>query len=438
MTKKKKNLPRTALGRAGKLFAMGSVMVSREVKDRVMTAVAKHGGERVQTRIKQAQDLVDTLGLLKGAAMKAGQLLSLEISDLLPPEISDILRTLHDQAPPADIALMQEVLRLDLGDRVLDLHELSARPIASASIGQVHSATVEGQKVAVKIQYPGIAKSIDSDLNLLRKFSETALSISNKKIDLGPLFEELRSGLKDEVDYRKEADALRQYRATFGSPQYAVPEVIANLSTEHVLTMSFEEGMRINDWLKGDLTQDQRNDFGHLVLQLLLDEFFKHGMVQTDPNYGNFLYRQNEVQLVLLDFGATRTYPPKFRQETRDLLKLAFDRKRNAVIDFVVAHKYLDPRESDEVKDMFFRIMEDIISMFRPENQPFDYSNPNYLQDMRTLTTNLIKEVKYSAPAKRMIFLNRKLGGMYHLLREAGCKIDLHEYWLQTLALEID
>src|SRR5690606_14552801 len=176
----------------------------------------------------------------------------------------------------------------------------------------------------------------------------------------------------------------------------------------------------------------ERNAFGHLVLKLLLDEFFQHGLVQTDPNYGNFLYRPETQQLVLLDFGATKSYPPEFRRDIKELLMLTYHRKHRAIIDFCVAHKFLDAREAPEIKDLFVGIMEDIVSMFRPENQPFSYSDPTFLQDIRVRTTALIKQVEYSAPARKMIFLNRKLGGMYHLLREARCQIDLHAYWREV------
>ena len=412
---------------------MSTSIVTREVTDRVKQTVLKHGDERLQTRMKQAEELVEVLGQLKGAAMKAGQLLSLEISDLLPPEVSQVLRQLHDRAPPADIKVILEMIEGDLGDKASRLENLSDEPIASASIGQVHSATVDGKKVAVKVQYPGVKGSIDTDLKLLRKLTETALSVSGKKIDLGPFFEALRESLANEVDYRKEAESLIVYKQAIASDIYIVPDVYTELSGEHVLTMSFEEGARINDWLQRDLSQAQRDHFGHLVVQLVLDELFKHGLVQTDPNYGNFLYRQGPGQLVLLDFGATKSYTPEFRERFKKLLILAYNRDREGVLKCLIEYEFLDERESDEVKDILVNMVEHVIATFREENQPFSYNNPQLLETLRSSSADLIKQAKFSPPANEMVFLNRKLGGMFHLLKEARAQINLHEYWLKVV-----
>lgn len=240
----------------------------------------------------------------------------------------------------------------------------------------------------------------------------------------------MTEGLKLEADYVREASSLRTYRDAFkGHHDLVIPEVFEDFSTKKVLTMTFEEGVRLSEWISGDLTDLQRNDFGKLVLGLLAKEFFELGIVQTDPNYGNFLIQDDGKRLVLLDFGAVRTYEKDFRTDIKGLLDAAIRRDHAAVLRISDEMSLLDPRETQKIREDYLAMLDLIASMFRPECQPFSFADETFLKNIRTTSIAFAQNVQYTTPAKQLLFVNRKLGGMYHLLKDAKCTLDVAELW---------
>jgi aarF domain-containing kinase len=288
-TAKPPSIPTTAFGRATKLLGAGAAFLGREIAVRSLEAVAALSEDsKLKNRLEQARGLVEALSQLKGAAMKTGQLLSLEFSDLLPPEITEILRTLHDSSTFMPFEQVEKILRKELGEVLFaDLRNISNIPISSASIGQVHSAELHGQKVAIKVQFPGVDKSIGADLALVRKAAESILWVQNKKVPLDSFFEECERVLKQEVDYKKEAKFIHKFGELVGDHEYyLVPKVFEEYSTRRVLILSFMEGQRLGDWLKSNRSEAENLKFAERVLELLFLEFFEWGAVQTDPNLG--------------------------------------------------------------------------------------------------------------------------------------------------------
>ncbi len=438
MAKRSGKLPESVLGRTGRLFLSGAKIASKEVASRLAGAVGQLSDEsRLATKVKQTEELVRALSELKGAAMKAGQWFSMELSDLLPPEVTAVLRQLHDEGSFMPLEQVEEILKQELGDRRKELEDLSPEPIAAASIGQVHRARTAGRAVAVKIQYPGVAKSIDTDLNALKRFLELFLSARGREINVDATFAELRDGLKKEADYELEAKNLARYRRAVRNPAFVVPEVLAEYSTKRLLVMSFEEGEKIGDWMKRGPSAAESRRFGELILNLMLEEFYSNGIVQTDPNYGNFLYRPAENRIVLLDFGATKAYPAAFRREVRDIMAAAVDRDDVRMLELVRSMKLLDPRESAETQGHFLALMRKVADLFAHDTQPFDFANADFLKELRALGFKFVYSVQYSTAAPQLLFLNRKLGGMYHMLKDVGFSEDLNAYFERALSLEI-
>lgn len=439
MVKKSGSVPQSILGRSLRLMKTGATILAREVSGRVADKLGnddeKAEKRRLDMRMKQAEELVRTLGKLKGAAMKAGQILSLEASDMLPREVVDILRQLHDEAPPLPFEAVEAILKDELGpERFARFEDLSRTPIAAASIGQVHAARLDGQDVVLKIQFPGVAKSIDSDLKAVQHLAEALVKLNGKEISLDEMFEELARGLKCEVDYEREAANLRAYRHAFaGDHRYEVPDVITELSTARVLTMTRVQGARLKDWLSANPAKEDRAIFASLVLDLIIKEFVTVGLVQTDPNYGNFLYRAAERRLVLLDFGAMQEYTLEFRQQYQELLRRALACDRDGMIAQAINMRLFDPREGATVRRHFADMAELIAGMYRPENQPFDFGDLAYVDAIREKVYDFVMAVEHSSPPKQIIFLNRKLGGMFHLLKEVGSAVDLTPFVAQAL-----
>jgi aarF domain-containing kinase len=439
--KRTKPIPKTAFGRASKLVGLGLNLVAREAASKVLEKIGKLEPDTLLgRRIKQTSELVETLSQLKGAAMKAGQILSLEFSDLLPPELTEVLRSLHDQSTFMEFDEVTKILTRELSPELFnEISDISKIPLAAASIGQVHLARFRSRDIVLKIQFPGVSKSIDSDLKIIQKVLKYTLKFQNRPdIEIDSLLKELRRALKQETDYKREAKSLQDFsRLVADTPNYRVPDIYPEISTKKVLAMSYEEGLKLKTWISTERSNAQNEVFASTVLKLLFKELFEWGFVQTDPNYGNFLYRPDQSQLVLLDFGAANRYSIKVRKQIFGLLSAALERNEQSLLDRAYSANILDCREGAIVQKKFVDMMEIIVKIFRKEHQPFDFSNSEYLKTIRDSTLDFASSVKYTAPAKQLIFLNRKLGGMFHLLKDMRITHDLNQYWLQLEDLEL-
>jgi len=428
MTKTK--IPQSTIARASRLFWSGAKIAAREVSERIGGVVGASTPESsLATKIKQTRDLVSALSQLKGAAMKAGQLLSLEFSDILPPEVVDVLRTLHDSGTFMPMDQVRYILLRELGsERLSELEDLTSQPIAAASIGQVHRAVLRGRPVAIKIQFPGVAATIDSDLEALNNIAKTITQVRGKNINFDDFFEDLAISFKKEADYLLEAQAVDLYRKKMNSGSYVIPEVFHEFSTGKVLTLSFEEGVRINDWIKSKPSREEAHHFGTLLINLIIDEFFTFGLVQTDPNYGNFLYRPDKRQIVLLDFGATTAYEAKFRREIRELFHVIAQKDQKKLVEMIFDYEFLDRREPPEVTELMVLMLDRVVKIFNPKLQPFRFNDDTYLREIREMSVKFVMAVQYSPPAKKLTLLNRKLGGIFHLLKDLGVEMDMRPF----------
>ena len=433
-----KKIPSSPFHRVRKLIGLSSSVIVQEVKTRISEKF--NHTPSLQGRLNQAEDIVRTLGELKGAAMKAGQLLSMEFSEFLPPEVITVLRQLHDQSATYTGESMSAIVVKELGkERFAQLQDFSEVPIAAASIGQVHTATLANKQVVIKIQYPGIATSIDNDMSVIKKMIDLVLKINGKTINLTPFYQELHQGLKDEADYLLEAASLSKYYELFNGEDFTVPEVIKSFSTVRVLSMSRVSGTRLTDWIAANKEKPEaRQWLGNKVLRLLIDEFFVNGIVQTDPNFGNFLIDETTKKMVLLDAGAVRLFPREFRRNIRELANIATDFETTPVVEKMIELEMVNPNESPEVKTLLAELVIDVMALFAKENQPVNFGDIDFINDLRKRAFDVVRQVRYSEPARQVIFLNRKLGGMFHLLKEMQVVMDIYPFWEEVMALDLN
>lgn len=377
-------------------------------------------------RMKQAGLLIEELGKLKGAAMKFGQILALESRDFFPEPVVAILETLQNQAKFLDHAEVEAILWEELKEKRTLLQEIAYLPIAAASIGQVHRARYNDKGVAVKIQYPGILESFDSDLKILDSILSLLSPLVGKSdTDYTVMLDEIKSSFKKEADYTLEAQNTVRYKTLAQNLAYVrVPEVFLEVSSARVLTLSFEEGISLSQALKDKLlTPDLRRHYAELFLKLYLTEFCSWGFVQTDPNLGNFLLDLPRRDLVLLDFGATREFGVNFRHLYSKLVMASVREDRAACIDLSIELNLLDPRESNVAKDSLFELLKLSMRPFKASH--FELNSNAYTQEMKALAIKLVRELKFSPPPKDLIFLHRKLGGIFQILRRLEVTLDL-------------
>lgn len=428
---------KSTFSRTAKLIGMAGKLAQHEVTQRIRSSlqsqIEANAPEMLKTRIAQAKVLTENLSQLKGAAMKAGQLLSMDSSDLLPPEAIEVLSQLQNMADPLKFQDVQPVIQKDLGGAKFNELHIDEQPFAAASLGQVHKGLLNGEHVAVKIQYPGVRESIDADLKILKKMVTMFLTVSNKQIPIEGLFLEFGKLLKQEADYEQEKKFLNSYRKLVGKSSLQdhliVPLTYDDYCSSRVLTMSFEEGLGLNQWLSKKPSIQDREKVARWVLDLYCHEFYKWGLVQTDPNYGNFLIQEAPLKMVLLDFGSTQSFEQKFVEDYKKVLLSFYSLDAAAMIEASENFKLIDPRESDSVKQLYADFMRLSIQPFMAEMQPFDFADADYGKALQLAARRFTLALKYSPPPQHIIFLHRKLGGLFNLLRKMEIKMDITPYW---------
>jgi aarF domain-containing kinase len=431
--------PQSIWSRSGRLVQLAAGLAKQELSGRLSRAVDRgeallQHAEQVKVQVEQARAIVESLGQLKGAAMKAGQLLSMELRDVLPPEVISVLSQLQASGTRVDFEAIQSIVVEELGPERMSQLDITPEALASASIGQVHRAVwraPDGQKheLVLKVQFRGIAQTIDSDLALLERIARLFLTVQLKHFDISAVFAELQDVLTRETDYVREADALEAYRAhAHQVPGLKVPTVFRELCTQRVLALSYESGLTLDAFLATGPSVAERERVAHQVLDLYFREFFEWGLVQTDANFANFLFRPESGELVLLDFGATRTYPDEFRRRYRDLLTATLGRNRPAALEAAHALGLIDPAEPDAAREAFHALVEAVLVVFSPHAQPVDFQSRRLVDDASAKLKNYYHALTCSPPPAQLLFLHRKLGGVYSMAKALGARIDLLPY----------
>jgi aarF domain-containing kinase len=422
---KMSKIPTSLFGRGTKLLGLASKVALEEVGSRLKTW--EDEATKLKSKVLLAQDIVKTLSQLKGASMKLGQLISLDLGDFFPPEILKILEQLHHQSTFLGYDKIEKILKRELGDKFCDFSEISHRPIAAASIGQVHKAKLAGKTVVIKVQYPGVAESIPSDMKLLEVIIKQASLLQRKNTDLTPFFEEVREVLIKEADYDNELKMHTLYKEKFAGSPYVVPAVYADYSTGTILTQEYIEGQSFSRWLESNPSQEARHYLADLLMKLYLEEIFKHHLVQTDPNPGNFLVTP-ENQMALLDFGAVKEYSKEFVESYRKILIASYHRDQKKIVEESIKLNFLDAREGQDVIDIYLEMMEFLAFPFR-QDATFDFSDKNFFTRSRDLSWEMTMKCKYSPPPKDLLFLHRKLAGVFIFIKKLDVKIRLKDYW---------
>jgi predicted unusual protein kinase regulating ubiquinone biosynthesis (AarF/ABC1/UbiB family) len=377
--------------------------------------------------ISQLSTLTRELGQLKGSLMKAGQMLSMYGEHFLPPEANAVLKSLQSQSPSLGWEAIEKVLKRQLGPEKLAELEIDREPMASASLGQVHRAKIlaDGRVVAIKIQYPGVDKAIDSDISALRRM----LSVL-KFIPGGPqydeLFSEVRTMLHREVDYAQELEATLFFRARLGDdPRYIIPEPFPRYSTARVLTTSLEEGVPVDSPEVLGLSESRRNALATAALELYFRELFELKLVQTDPHFGNYKVRLGEPdRLVLLDFGAARKVPEKFLKGYRRMVRGSIDRDPEEVARGGREVGFLREGDAPEQVADFYALCALICEPFADSHEEdYDWGASDLPRRVAGLGGRLALGFKFRAPPREVVFLDRKMGGMFIFLHVLKAKI---------------
>lgn len=385
------------------------------------------GGASALLSGANARRLARRLSQLRGAAMKLGQLLSLESADVLPPEFAEALALLRASADTMPSSQVRRALGREYGKGwEARFRRFSFEPVASASIGQVHEAVAaDGRRLALKIQYPGVARSIESDVDNVASLLRIA-KLLPLSIDLSGIIAEAKRQLRQEADYLQEAASLRRYRALVaGDDALRVPGVHDDLTTQRILAMDFAEGEPIESLAAAGVAQARRDAAGCTLERLVLRELFEFGFVQTDPNFANYFIEPGSDRIVLLDFGSTREVPPALAEQYAHMIRGAMSGDREAMRAAAIEIGYLPAGESEDraraVVDLIFTICEP----FRASGV-YDFGRSTLPSRVRDLGFDLaLRRGFLHPPPAETVFLHRKLAGSFLLCARLRSRIDV-------------
>ena len=374
-----------------------------------------------------ARKVSKKLSEMRGAAMKVGQLLSMDVGYLLPAEVSEIFANLRNDAHQMPMLEVNQQMTGALGDNWQQhFKRFHFQPVASASIGQVHLAEMQnGQMVAVKLQYPGVKESIDSDIDNIAMLLDF-LKLIPADLDIQPLIEDARLQLHAEADYRQEAEFITEFaRFLSNDDRFELARVEQQLSSESVLTTDFLGGDVI-DTCKFESYQT-RQHVSEALLELALKEVFHFGLVQTDSNFANYLFDKNSHKIQLLDFGASRHYDADTQKHLSGLLIASMENDEEAILTSAQEIGYTSTDDEQSYQDMIVDLIQTVTLPLRHQGR-FDFSSSQLSQLMMDKLVKLRFEQRYTRlPPADILFLHRKLGGLYLLLAHLGAKIDVAE-----------
>lgn len=353
----------------------------------------------------------------------------------IPPEIHQVLQRVQDSADYMPSSQRNKVLEKNLGPGWRELFDsFEDIPIAAASIGQVHKAVLRSTKepVAVKVQYPGVANSIDSDLNNL-SILLTASRLLPKGLYLDKTIANARTELGWECDYTREAECQTRFRQLLAddTEAFVVPRVIAEASGREVLTAELMDGIGVAKL--PTLSQDQRDWIGTQILRLCLREIVEFKFMQTDPNWTNFLYNEKEKKIELLDFGASREYPDKFVEPYVNILIAASKGDKETIRDLSIQLGYLTGSESQIMVNAHVESVLTLAEPFKASGpEIYDFRDQTITDRVRSLIPVMIKE-RLAPPPEETYSLHRKLSGAFLLCARLGSKVPCRELFEKSI-----
>ncbi|MBC9228560.1 AarF/ABC1/UbiB kinase family protein [bacterium SPL81] len=411
----------------------------------IFSSEAEKEKKRKKVMAEQAHYLVSEIGKLKGSIVKIGQMMALYGEHFLPEEITQALNTLNNQtvalAWPGIKTHLQEQLGAKLDELTID-HE----PIGTASLAQVHRATrkSDGLELVLKIQYPGVAEAIDSDMNLFKNMLKLTRMVPQTR-EFDQWFDEVREMMHREVDYGIEAATTRRFAERLkDDPRYVVPEIVEEFCADKVLCMTFERGVPINSPVMLSLPQERRNQLGEASLEIAVRELFEWGEMQTDPNFGNYLVRLGngddvKDKIVLLDFGAIRQFDNNLLTVARNLIHAGYDHDKNAMVKAMTGYEFFDGMPESikpGMADVFLIATEafscpsnnpDIPVGVMDEQDRYDWKKSQLHSRVMQQAAQSMASRYFSVPPKEFMFISRKFIGAYTFMTVIEAKTNVRK-----------
>jgi len=425
-------IPVSKIQRASKLVQTGAKVGVNYLKyygDKMINP-AIEAKERLNKN--NAEDIYDGLKQMKGSALKVAQMLSMEKS-ILPQAYVEKFSLSQFSVPPLSAPLVVKTFKNYFGKSPNELFDtFNSNSVNAASIGQVHKATKNGKNLAVKIQYPGIANSISSDLALVKPIAISMFNIKGKDSD--KYFKEVEDKLIEETNYFLEMKQSKEISAACAHiPNLLFPKYYEAFSSEKILTMDWMQGEHLSEFTAHNTDQEKSNKLGQALWDFYMYQIHQLKKVHADPHPGNFLISENS-ELIAIDFGCMKTIPDEFYIPYFELAKKENINNTQLFKDTLFELEILRTDDSEEELVFFTAMFYDMLSLFtQPFHQEtFDFSNPVFFQQIADLgerysKSTELKNMNGNRGSKHFIYINRTFFGLYNLmfdLKAKNIKID--------------
>ena len=381
-----------------------------------------------------AEDIYDGLKTLKGSALKVAQMMSMD-KNVLPRAYVDKFSLSQFSVPPLSGPLVRKTFKKYFGKTPEELYDsFETESINAASIGQVHVAHVKGQKLAVKIQYPGVADSIESDLKLVRPFALRLLNLSGKDADI--YFEEVKNKLLEETDYLNELEQSNWIKAKCAGLEGIVfPTYFPTLSCEKVITMEWMDGLHLSEYVQQEKSREKRTAIAQRLWNFYLFQLHELKKVHADPHPGNFLINSAN-ELVALDFGCMKEIPKDFYDPYFALTNPQNLSESETFKKYLFELEVLKTNDTEKEIHFFENLFREMLSIFTLpfQGDTFDFSNPDFFQKLNDLGEKFSKDPELRKQdggrgSKHFIYMNRTFFGLYNLMYDLKAdSIEVNQY----------
>lgn len=425
-------IPTGKLGRTSKMVTTGVKVGGNYLKYYSKKAF---NAELTRAELDQsnADDIYDGLKSLKGSALKVAQMLSMEKS-LLPGAYVEKFSLAQFSVPPLSAPLVRKTFKKYNGKYPEELYDtFTSQSVNAASIGQVHRAEKDGKKLAVKIQYPGVADSISSDLAMVRPIATRMFNLQGK--DSEKYFKEVEGKLLEETDYLLEVQQSKEIsKACAHIPNLKFPRYYEDLSSERIITMDWMTGVHLSEWAKTNQDQEKANKIGQALWDFYMFQMHRLKAVHADPHPGNFLIDE-QANLIAIDFGCIKEVPEDFYVPYFELAKKENINDpeffRAKLFELEILRKDDSSREIAYFSELFYQMLNLFTSPFHTES--FDFADESFWSAITDLSEKYSKDTELrkmngNRGSKHFLYINRTFFGLYNLLHDLKAKVKINKF----------
>jgi len=421
-------IPVSKVQRAAKFISTGAKVGGNYMKHYAKKMV-NPSMDKEELHQNNASDIYNSLSELKGSALKVAQMMSMD-KNLLPRAYQDKFTMAQYSAPPLSYPLVVKTFQKHFGKTPEQLFETFTRSaINAASIGQVHQATKEGKTLAVKIQYPGVADSVSSDLKLVRPFALRLLNMNERELD--HYMAEVEEKLLEETDYVLEIERSREISSECGHIEnLKFPTYYDEFSSDRIITMDWIKGLHLKEWLETNPSQTSKNQIGQALWDFYHHQVHNLKKVHADPHPGNFIVQEND-QLGIIDFGCVKVIPEDFYQGYFALIKRDLLMNEEELNQIFYGLEFISDKDTAEEQAYFKGVFKEMIGLLgKPFHvERFDFADDGFFEQIfklgdRISNDKMFKKSRQARGSRHGLYINRTYFGLYNLLNQLQAEVD--------------